>query len=863
MRRPFLPGSKLEWPALPKSNNPPLPVPLEQQFTCPLPNGVHARPASALEEVVRGFNSDVILINQRTSRSANSKSILAIVGADIRHADPVVFKISGPDEKKAMAALTVFLHEKFPHCDQPLASEAKLNGTLHLPPSLLHAGAVVHRGTPVVPGIGHASIVHIGKNRIPATPLRNGLVDSKNEWLRLEAALEKLVENCDVRLSSELSGIERDLLKVHRSIARDVEFRRQLSTEILAHGRLAAEAIASAEKHFSEILAASGSELLCDRVLDIQDVCGQLLHEVYGDKAVKANAGLVADSIVAAESLTPGQFLALDRKFLKGLVLAHASATSHTVILARSFNIPTLAGVENLADINFDGQEAVVDADLGALVTGLTDAARRYYTLEKNRIEARRARLQTLSLHPATTRDGHRLEVAANIATASEAAAAFSAGAEGIGLFRTEMLFLDRESPPGEEEQLAAYREVLVAANGRPVVIRALDIGGDKKPDYLHLPPEENPFLGCRAVRIYPEFESLFRTQIRALVRASAFGKLRVMIPMIATMDEARWIREVITGEQKKCAAENIQFDPAMQVGAMIEVPSAAFLMDGLAGEFDFFSIGSNDLLQYFMAADRMNSRLAALYNPLQPAFLRLLKQIVDAAHARQKEVSLCGEMGGQARFMPLLAGLGVDKISASVPAIAGLKAELAGLTLAGCQELLEQVLTCMNAGEVSARLDEFASRHSPPLIEPELIIVDSDAATKEEAIKQAADQLFVLGRTENSGAVEEAVWQREAVYSTGFGHGFAIPHCKSNAVRFDSLVLLKPRTPIAWNSLDGRPVGVIIMLAIRETNAPLAHMKVFARLARRVMDASFRLQLEQETKPATLCKVLQESLNS
>lgn len=839
-------------------------MPLEQQFKCPLPNGVHARPASALEEVVRVFDSDVILVNQRTRRAANSKSILAIVGADIRHTDTCLFKISGPDEQEAMAALTTFLHEKFPLCDQPLTTSVKRDGQLRLPPCLSQAGATVHRGLPVAPGIAQGRVVHVGKYALLSTPLKNGASDPEAAWKRLETAMEELVEHCNRQLAAvHFGGVEGELIKVHRSIARDVEFRQRLRDEVVKRHHSAASAIARVEKHFSGMLAASGSELLCDRALDIQDVCMELLRRIYGEAVAETKIKLTGDSIVVAESLTPGQFLALDRDFLKGLVLAHASGTSHTVILARSFNVPTLAGVEGLANLDSSGQEAVVDADVGVLVTQLTDKARRFYSLERQRIAGRQARLRRLSALPAATRDGHRIEVAANIATAREAAAAFEAGAEGIGLFRTEMLFLDRETAPDEAEQLAAYREVLAAANNRPVVIRALDVGGDKKLNYLRLPEEENPFLGCRAVRIYPQFETLFRTQVRALIRASAFGKLSIMIPMIATVDEARWVRGIIAEEQKKFTVDKVNFDAAMPVGAMIEVPSSAFAMDALCREFDFFSIGSNDLLQYFMAADRMNSRLGTLYDPLQPAFLSLLKQIADAARAHGKEISLCGEMGGQTRFAPLLVGLGLDKISAAAPAIAGIKAELATSDLADCYELIAQVVRCATAAEVSARLQQFALRHSPLLLEPDLIIVDSDAATKEEAIKQATDRLFVLGRTEDSRAVEEAVWQREATYSTGFGHGFAIPHCKSAGVRFNSLVLLKPRTPIAWNSLDGQPVSVVILLAIREEQGDSTHMKVLAKLARKVMSMTFRSQLEMENDPAGLCAILEKSFEN
>ena len=362
------------------------------------------------------------------------------------------------------------------------------------------------RGTLYSIGLNDPQYLPAGKplGAFPSPLPRNGAHSPENEWHRLDKALESLIEECNRRLASLASGVESELITVHRSIARDVEFRQRLEQEILKQRRSAAEAIAGVEKHFSEVLAASGSELLCDRALDIQDVCAGLLRRLYGNAVAGAKIELAADSVVVAESLTPGQFLALNRDFLKGLVLAHASATSHTVILARSYNVPAIAGLEGIASLNSSGQEAVVDADLGVLVTRLTDKARRYYSLERQRIAGRQARLRRLAALPAGTSDHHRIEVAANIATAGEAPRAFDAGAEGIGLFRTEMLFLDREVPPSEAEQFAVYRDVLAAADDRPVVIRTLDVGGDKKLNYLKLPPEENPFLGCRAVRIYP-----------------------------------------------------------------------------------------------------------------------------------------------------------------------------------------------------------------------------------------------------------------------------------------------------------------------------------------------------------------------
>jgi fructose-specific PTS system IIA-like component len=831
---------------------------LEQEFICPLPSGIHARPASALEEVVRHFTSEVTLLNRRTQRSANAKSILAIVGTDVRLNDTCVFTVNGPGEREDMAALSTFLRDKFPHCDSPLTA-TKNETAAPLSPCLRDAGATIYRGKPVVPGIGRGRVVQFGSFSIPPSLPRDGVTDTEKEWRRLEAALEKLNATYDHRLNMA-KGIEEELLKVHQSIARDVDFQSSLRAAVTELKRTAAGAIEETEAHFSKLLAASGNEMLRERALDIQDVCLQLLREIYGDAAKIAEVKLTTDAVVVAESLTPGQFLALDRKFLKGLVLASAGGTSHTVILARSFNIPTLAGVVELAAIQFGNQEIVVDADAGALVTNLTDAARRYYTLEERRITGRRTRLKKLSARDAATEDGQRIEIATNISTAGEAVGAFDSGAEGVGLFRTEMLFLDRATPPDEAEQFESYRAVLAAANGRPVVIRTFDVGGDKPLAYLNLPKEENPFLGRRAVRIYPEFETLFRTQIRALVRASVGGKLSVMIPMIATVDEARWVKSIVADEQKKCAAEKINFDPAMSVGAMVEVPAAAMAVEALSRELDFFSIGSNDLLQYFMAADRMETQLATLLNPLQPAFLRILKLIADAARAQKKEISLCGEMGGQVRFLPLLVGMGLNKISAATPSVAGLKAELARLNKAACEKLLETAVACATSSDVNILLEQFSAQASVSLLETELVVIDSDATSKEEVIKQGVDRLFVMGRTDNSLAVEDAIWRREATYSTGFGHGFAIPHCQTNAVRFNSLVLLKLKSPVAWNSLDGQPVRVVILLAIRAAQGGgNAHMQVLAKLARKIMDEDFRAELEQENDPIRLCAVMEK----
>jgi len=842
-------------------------MPLEFHFTCPLPNGVHARPASALEEVASCFGADIVLTNSRSGQSANAKSILGIVGADVRLNDACRLVVSGPDECEAMAALSRFLRDEFPLCDEALPPVLGPDAFPPLPAMLQTAGATLRRGAAMVTGLGRGQIVSVGGLRVPGSIPLSGATDFADEVRKLDTALAALLASYEERLPNAASKVEAGILKAHRSVARDPAFRSHLHDALQLEKRTAAGAIVETENHFVSILKRSTSALLWERALDLRDVCFQLLRQIYGQNAIATEVELTRPSIVVAETLTPGQFLALDREYLQGLVLGHAGTTSHTIILARSFGIPTLVGVGELAVADLHGAPAVLDGESGILVTQLTPAAEHYYTLEKERLVARKTRQQSFTTQPALTADGQRIEIGANISTAAEAIPAFAAGAECIGLFRTEILFVDRDQPPTEEEQFEEYRDTLLAASGQPVILRTLDIGGDKPLAYLNLPTEDNPFLGYRAVRIYPEFETIFRTQIRALIRASAHGRLQLMIPMVTTLDEVRWARRVIREEQQQCATNQIPFDAAMKVGAMIEVPAAVFLLEQLCGELDFFSIGTNDLLQYFAGADRANPRVAKLYDPLQPAFLRMLKKIVDEIHQYGKRVGLCGEMGGQLRCLPLLIGLGLDEISASAPAISELKAELALWRAKDCRQLVTHALSCSTADEVSWLLHEVCSRRLLPLVDSDLILVESAGSSKEEVIKKMVDQLYVTRRTDQPNLVEHAIWQRESVYSTGFGHGFAIPHCKTSAVSADSLVMLKLRQPVAWGSLDGEPVSVLLLLVVRdalpaaENGNANGHMKIFSRLARCIMHQEFRDQLLNEHCPNQLQALLNGSL--
>jgi fructose-specific PTS system IIA-like component len=827
-------------------------------FTCPLPNGIHARPASALEEVARRFRSEVTLTNRRSGQHANAKSVLGIVGLDVRQGDPCLITVAGADEQEALTALAHFLEHEFPACDAPLPAASPRAGSSAVPRLLADAGACWLEGTPVVPGIGRGRVVVPGRFLVPPSIPGEGPADAGAEFRRLDAALETVAAEYFARAADRPDAPEAGMLRAHAGVARDPEFRERLRRGVIEGGMTAAKAIQDVEEYFTVMLLASESALLRERALDVRDVCRQVLRAVYGEAAGRDEVVLEEPSICAAAALTPGQFLSMDRRLLQGLALADGGTTSHTVILARSFAVPTLVGVQGLEPVALEGREAVVDAELGVLFTSVSDPVDRYHQLERRRLDARASRLARIASAPARTSDGVRIEVAANVASATEAESAFEAGAEGIGLFRTEMLFLDRGEPPGEDEQVAHYTRAVAAAAGRRVIIRTLDVGGDKPLPYLRLPREDNPFLGYRAVRLYPAFEPLFRQHVRALVRASAVGPLWVMIPMVGTVEEARWVREVIKSEQAEYARQNLPFDPHMRVGAMIEIPSAALMVDRLARVLDFFSIGSNDLLQYFAAADRANPHVAHLYDALSPAFLRLLRLVVDRAHAAGRWVGLCGEMAGDRRALPVLLGLGLDEISLPAPGIAAVKASIARLSSATCSDLLDRAVASETTADVMAALAETNLGQPVPLLSPTLVLRKAECRDKAEAIKTAVDLLYIDGRTQRPREVEEEVWRREEdAYATDFAEGFAIPHCRTEALESSSLAIVSLAKPVEW-SPGGKPVSMVLLLALRESDtAALTHLRVLASLSRRLMHEDFRARLASEEDPEALCRLI------
>ena len=825
-------------------------------FRCELPNGIHARPATHLEKACGQFDCQITLVNHRNNHQGDAKSVLSLVGTDTLLNDSCTLIFEGLDSEKACQKLEDFIHNEFPHCDEALTTVDN-DEAFPLPQSLMrHQPSLLH-GKRLATGLGQGKLVEFSHSNLNlfATETDNNFCDSEAD--RFHHAHQQVSKQLS-ETAATATQQEKDILTAHQAILNDTSFISSISELLDSHST--ANAILATVDKLSAQLQQSASSYLRERVLDIRDVAEQLLMAAYPKVQCQREFKLTEPCIVLAKDLTPSQFIGLDKSHLQGLILTHAGSTSHTVILARAFGIPTLSGIAAEDCRAALDTHAFIDAQLGVLATHCTEPVQRYFqrALMLNQQEKK---LKEQFIHqPAATNDGHQVEIAANIACSIEAPAAFANGAEGIGLFRTEMLFMDRHSAPDEDEQFNHYREALEAADGKPVIIRTMDIGGDKPIDYLNLPQETNPFLGYRAVRIYPQFEQLFRTQLRAILRASVFGSTKIMIPMIQSIEEIRWVKQQLKHVQAELDRDNIAYSSQLKLGIMVEVPSVAFIIDKFCQEVDFFSIGSNDMTQYLLAVDRDNEQVSHLYNSLAPAFLRMLGHVVKTAHEHNRWVGLCGELGADNKVLPLLVGSGLDEISMSAPKITATKAALNGLTLTHCKQLFELACQCPTIADVTALLDKTsATTQDKPLLGIDCVFKHADFANKEEAIQALVGNLGVQGRTDNAYALEDDIWAREAVFSTGLGHGFAIPHTKSDNIRHSSISIAQLNTPIDWQS-DSGDVDFIIMLTLNKAQGD-QHMRIFSGLARKLIHQDFRDKLRNCDDEAAMIQMLEQEL--
>ncbi len=830
---------------------------LEHRFIFALPMGLHARPASMLAEALCPFEVRATL-HKEAGGSADLCSVLSVIALDVKHGDACVIEVEGPDAGEALGALLALIEGELGAGDEPVATVSI--GPRSLPLSLERLGARMVVGRGVCGGVGTGVCVVAGAQGLSRVQLVAMPRTVAEELADLDAAATRVRGLLKERAGAAASSVERDVLGAHARMAEDPALLSE-AARIVRAGDSAARALRAAAEAFAARLAAAESAYIRDRALDVLDVAGQMLAVLPGGAA---DPGLILheDSVVFAELLTPNQLLRLNAARLKGLVLGRVGATSHTVILARSLGVPTVLDVPSPATAAPVGEPVMVDGDTGVCITGVTPAVTRYFD-RRRAVELRRTTLTAPRLRmPAMTRDGQRVEVGCNASQPEHVESAMRGGAEGVGLLRTEMLFLDREEPPDEDEQAEAYGAAVRAAAGRPVIIRTFDIGGDKPAGYMRMAVEENPFLGVRGARLYARHPAMLRTQLRAILRASILGPVKVMAPMVTLAREAAEFRAQVDRASAQLRTEGVDIDERIAVGVMVEVPALALAMDDLCRHVDFISVGTNDLTQYVFAVDRGNAGVAALYNARSPALLRLLKMIVDGARRNGRWVGVCGEMAGDVLNLPLLIGLDVDEVSVGPRQVTPVKLAVQGLSAQRCRGLTERALAAADAAEVTALLEHASCGGvlDAPLLEERLIELDVDAVTKEEAIRAAVDLLAIHDRTSRADDVERAVWAREETYSTGFGNGFAVPHCKTDAVATPTLALLRLREAVEWGSMDGAPVKVVLLLAI-PASAAAAHMQVFAKLARRLMHEEFRASLLSAENAGEILRALVQEL--
>jgi phosphotransferase system enzyme I (PtsI) len=468
---------------------------------------------------------------------------------------------------------------------------------------------------------------------------------------------------------------------------------------------------------YAETLNKIDDPYLRERALDIQDVTKRVVRNLQG-KAPKTFLALSEPHILVAHNLTPSDTASINRSNVLGVATDLGSRTSHAAILARSLNIPAVVGLHDITVKLETGQEVLLDGSDGLLIINPAPETVAYYA----EIESRRARvtaqLKELRTTRSTTRDGHHIVLSANIELPDDVAAVAANGAEGIGLYRTEFLYLNRSTLPTEHEQFETYRRVAERVRPDPLIIRTFDLGGDKlAPGTVDITDELNPFLGWRAIRLCLENIDIFKTQLRAILRASAVGNIKIMFPMISGLEELRSAKAVLAECREELRRSGIPLAEKIEVGAMIEIPSAAICANALAPEVDFFSIGTNDLIQYALAVDRVNEKLAHLYEPTHPAVLRLLKMIAEAAHANNIWVGVCGEMAGDVALVPLLLGLGVDELSASATLVPRVKRAVQSLAVPECRELVEESLKLSTASEILARCLDLADKRYGDLL--------------------------------------------------------------------------------------------------------------------------------------------------
>ncbi|HCW8094505.1 TPA: phosphoenolpyruvate--protein phosphotransferase [Staphylococcus aureus] len=529
------------------------------------------------------------------------------------------------------------------------------------------------------------------------------VTDVEGEVAKFNSAIEaskveltKIRNNAEVQLGADKAAI----FDAHLLVLDDPELIQPIQDKIKNENANAATALTDVTTQFVTIFESMDNEYMKERAADIRDVSKRVLSHILGVEL--PNPSMIDESVViVGNDLTPSDTAQLNKEFVQGFATNIGGRTSHSAIMSRSLEIPAIVGTKSITQEVKQGDMIIVDGLNGDVIVNPTEDELIAYQDKRECYFADKKELQKLRDADTVTVDGVHAELAANIGTPNDLPGVIENGAQGIGLYRTEFLYMGRDQMPTEEEQFEAYKEVLEAMDGKRVVVRTLDIGGDKELSYLNLPEEMNPFLGYRAIRLCLAQQDIFRPQLRALLRASVYGKLNIMFPMVATINEFREAKAILLEEKENLKNEGHDISDDIELGIMVEIPATAALADVFAKEVDFFSIGTNDLIQYTLAADRMSERVSYLYQPYNPSILRLVKQVIEASHKEGKWTGMCGEMAGDETAIPLLLGLGLDEFSMSATSILKTRRQINGLSKNEMTELANRAVDCATQEEV------------------------------------------------------------------------------------------------------------------------------------------------------------------
>lgn len=561
------------------------------------------------------------------------------------------------------------------------------------------------KGTGASPGIalGKALVVEHKELVIEKRTITD--VDAEIAKLREAVQVSKTeLEKVKEKAAKELGEAEAEIFGAHLLVLEDPELTGAAEAKIADEKVNADFALNEIKEMFVAMFESMDNEYMRERAADIKDVTNRVLRHLLGIKVVDLSA-LDEEVVLVAHDLTPSDTATMNKKMVLGFLTNIGGRTSHTAIMARTLEIAAVVGLTDITENVKDGDFVVFNGDTGEVIINPDEETKAAYAAKKQAFEEEKKALELLKGKESVTLDGRRVELAGNIGTPNDIEGLIKNDAEGVGLYRTEFLYMDSDKLPEEDTQFEAYKAVLEGMSGKPIVIRTLDIGGDKKLDYLPLDEEMNPFLGYRAIRLCLDRTDIFKTQLRALYRASVYGKLRIMFPMISSLEELLQAKEVVKEVQAELDAEGIAYAKDVEIGMMIEVPSAAVISDVLAKHVDFFSIGTNDLIQYTTAVDRMNQKISYLYNQFNPAVLRLIKMVIDNAHKEGKWVGMCGEAAGDQMMIPILLGFGLDEFSMSPISILPARKLITSVNEADMKKFADEVLAMGTAEEIKAHV--------------------------------------------------------------------------------------------------------------------------------------------------------------